>query len=370
MMAFSPTIRQTSGDVAVIKMLKYSYSRVTRTPFACMDLDAKSCYDRIMVLFGMLCLRYFGMPQDACILHGTTIAEMQHHVKTALGISSSFFQSTPDWVLYGSCQGSSGSPPLWMTRSIILFRTLEAQMGIGVTYSCLQNILTTNHTTEAFVDNSTNFINSTTNEDQYTTDQLSLNLQLQNEEWERIVSASGGKLELPKCLAYIVVNNWIKGEQKQRPKTSLPSSLNVQDTETQQPTNINIKDLTDIHKTLGTYQNPARDPMYQSKMLSQKENKMITFFRHSRLPKYKVHLAYHLMYTKSLQFPLGVTMMSYDMANSISKRTTQAVIGAMNVNWSLPCTLAFAGTELLGLGLHHHYCMQGITHCKQIIQHL
>jgi hypothetical protein len=63
-------------------------------------------------------------------------------------------------------------------------------------------------------------------------------------------------------------------------------------------------------------------------------------------------------------------MMSYDMANSISKRTTQAVIGAMNVNWSLPRTLAFARTKLLGLGLHHHYCVQGITHCKQIIQHL
>jgi hypothetical protein len=31
---------QTSGNVAVRKMLTYMYSRVTRTPFACMDLDA------------------------------------------------------------------------------------------------------------------------------------------------------------------------------------------------------------------------------------------------------------------------------------------------------------------------------------------
>jgi hypothetical protein len=53
---------RTSGDVAVRKMLTYSHSRVTRTPFACMDLDAKSCYDRIMASFGMLCLRYFGVP--------------------------------------------------------------------------------------------------------------------------------------------------------------------------------------------------------------------------------------------------------------------------------------------------------------------
>jgi ABC-type multidrug transport system fused ATPase/permease subunit len=206
---------RTSGDVAVRKMLTNSYSRVTRTPFACMDLDAKSCYDRIMASFGMLCLHYFGMPQNACILHGTTIAEMQHHDKTALGISSSFFQSTPERVLYGSGQGSSGSPPLWMAISIILFRTLEAQMGVGATYLCLWSTLTTNHTTKAFVNNSTNFINSATKENQDTVDQLKLKLHLQNEEWERILSTSGGKLELPKCLAYIVVYDWIKGEPQQ-----------------------------------------------------------------------------------------------------------------------------------------------------------
>jgi hypothetical protein len=126
-------------------------------------------------------------------------------------------------------------------------------MGIGATYSCLRHILTTNHTTKAFVDDSTSFINSATNEEQYTADQLSLNLQLQNEEWERILSMSGGKLELPKCLAYMVVYDWIKGEPKQRPKTLLPSSLKVRDTETRQPTNIDIKNPTDSHKTLGTY---------------------------------------------------------------------------------------------------------------------
>jgi primosomal replication protein N len=75
------------------------------------------------------------------------------------------------------------------------------------------------------------------------------------------------------------------------------------------------------------------------------------------------------MYTKSLQFPLGVTMMTYDLANNISKRTTRVVIGAMHVNRSLLQILAFTGTKLLGLGLQHHYCAQGISHVKQVIQH-
>jgi hypothetical protein len=75
------------------------------------------------------------------------------------------------------------------------------------------------------------------------------------------------------------------------------------------------------------------------------------------------------MYTKSLQFPLIVTMMSYNTSNNISKRTTCAVVGAMQVNRSLPRILAFTGTKLLGLRLRHHYCAQGISHIKQLIQH-
>jgi hypothetical protein len=96
---------------------------------------------------------------------------------------------------------------------------------------------------------------------------------------------------------------------------------------------------------------------------------MITFFWHSKLPTYNVSLAYHSMYTKSLQFPLGVTMMSYNMSNNISKRTTQAVIGAVHVNRSLLHILAFTGTKLLGLRLRHHCCAQGSSHIKQVIQH-
>jgi hypothetical protein len=113
---------RTSNDVALRKMLTYTYSRITRTNFAIMDLDAKSCFDRIkMASFRLLCSRFFAMPKSACKLHGITISEMQHHVKTALGISSAFIQSTPEKVLYRSGQGSSGSSPQWMMISIVLF---------------------------------------------------------------------------------------------------------------------------------------------------------------------------------------------------------------------------------------------------------
>jgi hypothetical protein len=180
---------------------------------------------------------------------------MKHHVKTVLRISSSFFQSTPERVLYGLGQGSSRSPLFWIMISIILsvpwspkwaleyFCTLESQMGIKATYSCLHQHLTTNHTTKSFVDNSTNFINGSQDCEPYTDKQLGHWLTLQNKAWEPILSTSGGKLELPKCLAYIVVYNWNKGELQQQPSSSMTTQIRVQDTKTQQQTTIGIKTL-------------------------------------------------------------------------------------------------------------------------------
>jgi hypothetical protein len=247
--------------------------------FACMDLGAKLCYDTIIASFGMLCSRYFGMPKEACILHGKTIVEMKHHIKTALEISSAFFQYTPEQVLYRSGQGSSGSPPLWMTISIILFHTLEAQIGIREKYTCPRQ-----HT-KAFVDDSTNFINNATQDKLYTANQLSNKLQLQNKEWEHILSASGCKLELLKCLAYIVVCDWDKGEPKQCPKSEISTHIQVCN---KQQTSISIRDPAESHKTLGTFQNPTSNLDQQAKALQQNENKIIVFFCHSKLPTYKV----------------------------------------------------------------------------------
>jgi hypothetical protein len=146
-------------------------------------------------------------------------------------------------------------------------------MGIRATYSCPRDHLTTNHTTEAFVDDSTNFINRSPELEPLTETQLGHRLHLQNEAWERILSASGGKLELPKCLAYIVVYDWNKGEPQQRPKSAMTTEIRVCDTETQQQTIIDIKDPKDSHKTLGTHQNPAGIATQQCNILSQKEKK-------------------------------------------------------------------------------------------------
>jgi hypothetical protein len=230
--------------------------------------------------------------------------------------------------------------------------------------------LITSHTTEAWVDDSNDYINDFLADFPWDEQELCERLQQQNQEWEQLLSASGGKLELPKCLAYIVVYEFVNGKPKQWTKEDMTAQLFITDTESQIQTQIDIKDPAESHKTLGTHQNPAGNPIGQAKTMSIKKDRMQRAFRYMNLPKYKVHLAYSVMYTKSLQFPLGVTLMSYELAHQISKRTVKSIIRAMKVNGSSPRVLAFAPKELMGLGLCHHYTAQGKEHLKQIVQHV
>jgi hypothetical protein len=63
-------------------------------------------------------------------------------------------------------------------------------------------------------------------------------------------------------------------------------------------------------------------------------------------------------------------MMDYDTANRISTKTTKAIIGAMGLNRQAPRVLAFAPPSKLGLGMQHHYMVQGTKHVKQIVSHV
>jgi Reverse transcriptase (RNA-dependent DNA polymerase) len=219
--------------------------------FACMDLDAKSCYDRIVALFALLCSRRFGMPKTACDIHGITIDQMKHYVRTALGISKAYFESSPESVLYGSGQGSSGSPSLWIVVSSILFRALEAIVGVGAKFPNPDGSVTTTTTTTAFVDDTTNFINSILRSILDSEYELSSRLQEQTQAWEELLSSSGGKLELPKCLAYLVVYDFVDGEPTQRPKSQITTGITINDSTTGETVQIDIKDPAESHKTLG-----------------------------------------------------------------------------------------------------------------------
>ena len=150
---------KSSNDVAQRKVLQYLYTRLTRSNFATFDNDAKSCYDRIIASLALMICMSFGVAQDACELHGLAIALMRHHVKTSLGVSDEFFRSETWRTLFGSGQGSGGSPPLWLVLSVMLFRALLTACPYRMTFTNPTRTRTFTRASNAFVDDTTNGLN-------------------------------------------------------------------------------------------------------------------------------------------------------------------------------------------------------------------
>ncbi len=117
---------RTAIDIANRKALTYLYTRLTKTCLGTFDNDAKSCYDRIIASLALIASRALGMSEVACRIHGQTIDKMKHFIKTAQGTSESYYSNENEGPLFGSGQGSGGSPPLWLITWVALSNALSS----------------------------------------------------------------------------------------------------------------------------------------------------------------------------------------------------------------------------------------------------
>jgi hypothetical protein len=99
------------------KQAKCSTSRLSKCNIASFDNDAKSCFDRIVMLVASLCAQRQGMSARACELFLKTLDKAEYHVKTQLGISDGYYCTTEERNVHGPGQGGRGSPSIWVTIS-------------------------------------------------------------------------------------------------------------------------------------------------------------------------------------------------------------------------------------------------------------
>jgi len=71
---------KAAGIQCLNKRLYYDYIRGMQIPAALCSNDAKSCYDRIVLIIVALCLCQLGAPQKATESMISTLAQLRHQV--------------------------------------------------------------------------------------------------------------------------------------------------------------------------------------------------------------------------------------------------------------------------------------------------
>jgi hypothetical protein len=86
-----------------------------------MDFDASSCYDRIIPNIASLAARSYGQHQTFCFLHVSIFRQAQYKLKTKLSLSDEDNSHCLLHPIYGTGQGSTNSPVIWVPISSRLF---------------------------------------------------------------------------------------------------------------------------------------------------------------------------------------------------------------------------------------------------------
>lgn len=153
--------------------------------------DAKSCYDRIILMVAYLTMRNFGIPATVAKSSISCILHMKHYIKTTYGISKKYYGGHHwDELPHGCGQGNGYGPALWACiSSPLLFLMKNKEYGAYFHSSITDTSL---HLAGiAFVDD-TDLIEA---DSRYPRKQVLETAQASLDYWNAILQITGGALE-------------------------------------------------------------------------------------------------------------------------------------------------------------------------------
>ena len=124
--------KKSAGQHALNKRLILDYLRIQKLSAILISNDARSCYDRIIIMVSYITMVLFGVARETakCLLSCLMI--MLYFVRTVFG-DSDFTYGGRKWSRspHGNRQGNGSGPALWTCISSPLFDILRDQ-GYGI----------------------------------------------------------------------------------------------------------------------------------------------------------------------------------------------------------------------------------------------
>jgi hypothetical protein len=151
------------------------------------------------------------MPRNAVKTHAEALHMMCYYVKTVHGISEDCYKGTVFEPLFGTGQGSGASPATWLTLIVILLNTIDRRRKLtGDRMMFIDPLVKKPHSrlADAFVNDT---MSGKTDSGDLSYEDLIRRLQLIAQTWERLLSYSGGALNLSKCFYCVLYWEWPNG---------------------------------------------------------------------------------------------------------------------------------------------------------------
>ena len=245
---------RTAHDPVLLEILQHEIYRMSMKTGINFDLDATSCYDRILINVASLCNQRIGMHQSVVFVNAQTLEQAKYYLKTNLGISEQFYTHSPRHPIHGTGQGSGNSPFVWCFVCSALFDAFEARAH-GAHFTTYNGATKVRIYMIGFVDDCSQRVNMFDTEPQPSFSLLLQRMERDAQLWNDLLWSSGGALEHSKCSFHLISSKWTSDGQPFLNGDTCDHEIPLH--HSHRITTVRQMSNYKTHKTLGCYVNPA-----------------------------------------------------------------------------------------------------------------
>ena len=358
---------RSAHDPVLIEVLQNEIYRTSMKSGINFDLDATSCYDRILMNVASISSRRMGMHSSIILVNANTLEQARYHLKTNLGVSEGHYSHCSAYPIFGTGQGSGNSPTIWCFVCSALFDAFESQAQ-GATFTSYDGTIKCKIYMIGFVDDCTQRVNCFDQDDQPSTELLIQMMTREAQLWNEILWASGGAIEQSKCSFHLIQSDWNEdGHPFLRGGVYSPPIRLIDGTKTN---SIFQKSNYDSHKTLGCQVNPAYTNHRACQVITSKNHKFAQLLETNYFSRQEAWIYYTSFYLPSITYPLPMTPLTIQQCVDLNSRVLRVLLPKCGYNRNMSTAIRYAPHHLGGAGFRHLYYEQGILLFQHAYKHL
>ena len=349
---------RSAQEPVLLEVLQNEIYRVSMKVGLNKDLDATSCYDRIIPAIGNICSRRMGTNKQVAILNCRTLEATKYRLKTNLGISNNWYQHSTQAPIYGTGQGSGNSPHVWNFICSALFDAHE-EKAIGATFHSYSKDASIKICMTGYVDDCSQRLNDFSAHPQPQAQELIGRMEKDAQWWNDLLWASGGALEIPKCSYHLIQSNWTNDGNP-----FLEATITAPPLYLQSPTGqIQVSRLSNYksHKTLGHYVNPHGSMHSQLQQLIKQSKHFAELVQTNMLTKEETRIMYQAIYIPSITYTLSNTHLTPQECNLIDIPIHQAVLPRCGFHRFMASAIRYGPYQFGGAGFKDLYTEQTVA---------
>jgi hypothetical protein len=247
--------------------------------------------------------------------------------------------------------------------SSVLFDTSYDSQAIGATYATPDRSFNTRIQMVGYVDDSNGQTSRFNADEQPKDDDLLHDAQQDAQRWHDLLRASGGALELPKCLYQLIAWRFLDSGRPilQAGVSKFPLSIRIE-AQSDNSTTQMIPGMSAFtaHKTLGLYKDPNGAKVRQGKELTDKCAKAAEFISRSPLNREEAWTYYFAIYLPSVGYPLPSCHFTKPVPDKIQRSTMSAMIAKCGYNRKTKREIVYGPAHLGGANFRSLYSVQGV----------